>query len=479
MGFINWMKPGPHVERLPDDVIKRRYPWLRFQVFASAFLGYTVFYLLRSNNLATASKNIQEALDYSKTEIGMILAVLAGTYAVAKFLVGSLSDRSDPRKFMAVGLLLTALCNFAFGSMQIKFFAFHMVIWGLNGLVQAMGWVAGARAIGHWFSVRERGLALNGWDASTNLGGALSGVLAAWSVSKLPGILSHFAAYTGGEGILGSFSFWLNNALGGWQNAFFVPGIISLISAVIIFTNLKDCPQSVGLPPIEEYHDDFTEEEKKHGFTERDLTAKELFVDHVLKNKFIWILAFANFFVYVCRYSMLDWGPTYVQEIKSGGIMAAGWGIFYLEIAGMVASVTMGWLSDVIGGRRGIITTLSMLPVIGAFLVIRFVPDLSFFLFNMMLMVIGFFIYPVVNLLLAQAMDLTSKKAIGTAGGFIGMFGYAGKMVMNVSFGSLQDVLQRTHTKVYSWDVIMYIILATGILAFILLSFTWKVKPKA
>ena len=46
-----------------------------------------------------------------------------------------------------------------------------------------------------------------------------------------------------------------------------------------------------------------------------------------------------------------------------------------------------------------------------------------------MLMTIGFFIYPVINLITIAALDIVSKKAIGTAAGFIGLFGYLGKMV--------------------------------------------------
>ena len=48
------------------------------------------------------------------------------------------------------------------------------------------------------------------------------------------------------------------------------------------------------------------------------LSTRELFVDNVLKNKFVWLLAFANFFAYITRYSMLDWGPTYLRDVKGG-----------------------------------------------------------------------------------------------------------------------------------------------------------------
>lgn len=81
----------------------------------STFLGYAMFYLVR-NNLATVAKEMGDALSYDHSMIGNILAITAITYGIGKFVMGSVSDRCNPRRFMAVGLLLTACCNFAFGS---------------------------------------------------------------------------------------------------------------------------------------------------------------------------------------------------------------------------------------------------------------------------------------------------------------------------------------------------------------------------
>jgi sugar phosphate permease len=30
----------------------------------------------------------------------------------------------------------------------------------------------------------------------------------------------------------------------------------------------------------------------------------------------LWVLAIANIFVYIARYAMVDWGPTYLKEVK-------------------------------------------------------------------------------------------------------------------------------------------------------------------
>ena len=74
----------------------------------STFIGYAIFYLVR-NNLPVVSKEMGQSLGYSKGQIGDMLAITAISYGVGKFFMGAWSDRSNPRYFMPLGLLLTAL----------------------------------------------------------------------------------------------------------------------------------------------------------------------------------------------------------------------------------------------------------------------------------------------------------------------------------------------------------------------------------
>ena len=138
------------------------------------------------------------------------------TYGLSKFLMGAVSDRSDPRRFMSAGLLLTALCNFAFGASTN--YHLHFWLWALNGFFQGMGWPPCGRVMGHWFSESERGLTLSIWNTSHNIGGGIAGILAAWAVTTF----------------------------GGWQYAFFVPGLIALVGSFYLLARLRDTPQSVG-----------------------------------------------------------------------------------------------------------------------------------------------------------------------------------------------------------------------------------------
>lgn len=116
LGFLaRFFSPPPAAPRLPDAAVQRLYPRFRWQALEATFIGYALYYLVR-NNVPIVTVELKDSLGYSKEMVGNLGAVTALTYGLSKFIMGSVSDRSDPRRFMSVGLLLTAMCNFAFGS---------------------------------------------------------------------------------------------------------------------------------------------------------------------------------------------------------------------------------------------------------------------------------------------------------------------------------------------------------------------------
>lgn len=434
--ITNYFKPAPHQPLRPEAEVKRLYPRFRWSILESTFIGYAMFYLVR-NNLSTVTKEIEGALHYNHDMVGNILAVTAISYGLGKFLMGALSDRSNPRIFMPVGLILTAVVNFIFGGVQNYWL--HLLLWSINGFIQGMGWPPCGRSMGHWFSVRERGTVFAFWNIAHNVGGGLAGVIAAYAAREF-----------------------------GWQSAFYIPGFICLAGSVYLFIRLKDTPQSVGLPPIEEYKNDYPPDETESH--ERELGTRELFVDYILTNKFLWLFAFANFFVYIVRYSMLDWGPTYLREVKHATLAGGGLAVMLLEFGGIPSTILMGWLSDKLGGRRGMVSLLCMIPALLAFVGIWLTPPGALWLDMALLCTVGFFVYPPVMLLGVSALDLTSKKAVGAAAGFVGLFGYLGRAAQAKGLGWLSQYL--------SWDAVVFSIIIAAGLSILILAFTWRIRPR-
>lgn len=434
--LLDWFKPAPPIAPLPEDQVARQYPRERWRVFEAAFLAYAMFYIVR-NNLAPVSREIGLALGYDKSMIGDILAGTAFAYGLGKFVMGYLADRCDARKYLACGMLLTAMINFVFGA-TANYWG-HLLLWTLNGFVQGMGYGPCARGLSHWFSPSERGTFFGIWNISHNLGGGIAGFLAAWCASH-----------------------W------GWPSAFFVPGVIAVFGAVYLFWRMRDTPQSVGLPPIEQYKNDWPA--NTHDAVDRELTGKQLLFEYILPNKQLWLLALANIFVYIARYSMVDWGPTYLKEAKGASITEGGFSTTIIEFAGAAGMVSMGWLSDKLGGRRPRVSLMAMVPLIFVFAAIAYIPPKYLWLDMLLFALIGFLVYVPVMFSGVVSLDLTSKKAVGTAAGFVGFFGYVGRVIQGKGLGWLAQ-----H---HGWDTALWAVVICTAIGALLLATLWNVRPR-
>ena len=168
-----------------------------------------------------------------------------------------------------------------------------------------------------------------------------------------------------------------------------------------------------------------------------------------------------------------------LREIKGATLTGGGIAILIIEFGGIPSTLLMGWLSDRVGGRRGMISLLCMIPIFGAFAGIYLNPPGNLWLDMVFLAIVGFFVYPPVMLLGVFGLDLTSKKAVGTAAGFIGLFGYIGRTVQAKGFGWIVHHFGALHGAEFGWNLVIFAILGCTLLAIILLGFTWNIKPKA
>jgi OPA family glycerol-3-phosphate transporter-like MFS transporter len=421
---------------LPDVEVQRLYPRYRWSVFEAAFIAYATFYLVR-NNLSPVAQALTDTLHYDNEMLGHILSGTAIAYGVGKFVMGYFADRCDARKYVALGMLLTAAVNFAFGA--TRNYTAHIWLWALNGFVQGMGYGPCTRGLSHWFSVRERGKIFGVWNISHNLGGGVAGVLAAYCAKT-----------------------W------GWNSAFYVPGLIATGCAAYLFWRMRDTPQSKGLPSVEEYRNDYPPEERESH--ERELTTRELLFKYIFPNKMLWILAVANIFVYIARYAMVDWGPKYLHEVKGASLGQGGFSTLLIEFSGAAGMLVMGWISDQIGGRRARVSVCSMLPLLIIFPAILFTNKGALWLDLVLFALLGFFVYTPVLFSGVVSLDLTTKKAVGTAAGFVGFFGYLGRVIQAEGLGRI--------SKYYGWTPAIWSVLACTVIAILLLAFLWNVRPR-
>ena len=434
----NILTPPPHKELLPKDKIDPTYKRLRLQVFLGIFIGYAGYYLVRKNFSLVMPDLIEQG--YSRGQLGIIVSAVSIAYGVSKFVMGGISDRSNARVFMSLGLLLSAITVLTFG--LIPFFTSSVLIMFvmmfLNGWFQGMGWPPSGRVMVHWFSGNERGTKMSIWNVAHNIGGGLIGPLA----------------------ILGVAIF------GDWQSKLYFPAMIALVIAFVAYLLIRDTPQSCGLPSIEKYRNDYPKDYDES--YEEELSTKDIFLRYVLNNRFLWLIAIANAMIYLVRYGVLDWAPTYLEEAKGFSVTESGWAYFAYEYAGIPGTLLCGWISDkVFKGRRAPAIIIYMLLTMVAIYVYWQNPAGNILVDNIALIAIGFLIYGPVMLIGVQALDLVPKKAAGTAAGLTGLFGYlGGALFANIAIGFIVD-----H---FGWDYAFILMLGACVIAILFTSFTWN-----
>lgn len=185
-------KPAAFTAPLPEEKVRPAYRRMRWQMMLPVFSGCTFFYFVRAS-FSLAKPYLTRDYGLSRGDVGFIATGLAVAYGVSEFVMGNVSDRSNPRYFMATGLILSGLVNLAFptfaGSAGVMF-----ALWFVNGWAQGMGWPPSARTLTHWFSDRERGTIFAAWNLAHNLGGGLLGPIINGALA-LAGVLAggHFA----------------------------------------------------------------------------------------------------------------------------------------------------------------------------------------------------------------------------------------------------------------------------------------------
>jgi OPA family glycerol-3-phosphate transporter-like MFS transporter len=413
--MIGLLKPAAFAAPLPPEQVDPTYRRLRLQVFFGIFIGYAGYYLVRGNLALAIPDILREHPEYSKAQLGMALTGLSIAYGLSKFLMGSVSDRSNPKYFLPLGLLLSSALMAAFGLIEAAYASLLSIaaLQVLNGWVQGMGWPPCGKTMVHWFSTRERGLTVSMWNTAHNIGGAL---------------VANFA-------FVGVLLFH------DWHAKFYFNALIAALVAIGVYFLLQDTPQSRGLPPIEQYKNDYPS-----GYSaaaERTLTFREIIFQYVLPNRYLWAIAAANVFCYFVRYGVENWIPTYFETAKGYSFKesSVAWSLY--EWAAIPGTIACGWISDKwFKSKRAPATILFMALTLIAVLAYWFNAKGPLWIDYAALIAIGFLIYGPIMIIGLQSLDLVPKKAAGTAAGFTGFFGYVfGSAISGIGVGWLADHL--------------------------------------
>ena len=252
--------------------IDARYRYWRRHILLTIWLGYALFYFTRKSFNAAVPEILANGV-LSRSDIGLLATLFYITYGVSKFVSGIVSDRSNARYFMGIGLIATGIINILFG-FSTSLWAFA-VLWVLNAFFQGWGSPVCARLLTAWYSRTERGGWWALWNTAHNVGGAL-----------IPIVMAAAALHYG------------------WRAGMMIAGCMAIVVGIFLCWRLRDRPQALGLPAVGEWrHDALEIAQQQEG---AGLTRKEILTKYVLLNPYIWLLSFCYVLVYVVRNMVMD-----------------------------------------------------------------------------------------------------------------------------------------------------------------------------
>ena len=334
----------------------------QIQVFAVSWITYAAFYFPRSAFSAAKVGILEDPtvnLALTKQMLGNLDALYLAAYAVGQFVWGAVAERWGTRVVVTGGMILAGLAAVSMGlSTALWLFAPLMIT---QGLAQATGWAALSKNIASFFTVARRGRMMGLFSTSYAFGGLVAAPVTGW------------------------FAYSLFDS---WRVAFLAGGAIILVLLLLFLAlqrnNLREC----GLPDIDVIDSAPPGAEpmttatattgtpttgtattgtgpeppaERRRMRPADLLAAARHDSMVLR------LGLSYFLLKPARYAVLLWGPVLVLEAMPGVdkitaiLVPVAFGV-----AGLIAPVALGWMSDtVFDARRVPVCVLALAVLVG------------------------------------------------------------------------------------------------------------------
>lgn len=440
---------------------QKKYSYWQWRTLIILMIGYILYYFVRKN-FSAALPAMEAELGISKLQLGIFITLNGIIYGLSRFINGFIADRCSRRLMMASGLALSAIINFAIcfspsvdgfidvldteGKATLGLVYLIGGLWVINGYVHGMGYPPCASLMAHWFRPSELATKQSIWNASHSVG---AGIV----VALCGAILSRYG-------------------MSAWNLCFAIPGAIALIGSAIVFFGLKDTPSSVGLPEIEELEKEDKSSAQLQSSHDEQLTGerfKRFISKMVFRNPIIWILAIANFCIYVLRFTILEWGTSFLTQYKGYDIALSANIVAMSELAGgVLGTLVAGWFTDKFMQNKAHRTCLicSIGATVSFFCFWQTPQSAHWFICAFLICLSSFFIYGPQALLGVAASQQATKKACATANGLLGIFGYAATSIAGIGFGFLADR--------FGWDSVFLVAVIFGILGAAATALIWK-----
>lgn len=409
-----------------------------------------MFYFVRKN-FAFAMPALSREYGITNTDLGIILTIVGIVYGVSKFVNGIIADRTNARWHLVIGLGICVILNFILGWSDAisrvltgqdggKEFVNGMIVIMailliLNNIFQGCGFAPCNHLLAHWVPPQELATKTAIWNTSHSIGAGLVSIICGYIIAST----------------------------GDWRDCFLIPSAIAAAGVLFIFLTLCDTPKSVGLPELKGTRTELDGNDDPSAF-------RKFILKKVFGNPVIWVLAAADFFVYIVRFAVLDWGPTFLQDRTVPlSPELAGWTIAIFEIAGCAGMLCAGWVSDhIFGGKTQRMCAVEMILVAVCMVLLHFLPETANPVLVLALLALsGFFLYGPQALLGVIAVKQATKKAASSAVGLIGFMSYLSVVVTGAGLGLFSDK--------FGWNHLFALMAAVAVAGAVLVATLWNI----
>lgn len=335
-----------------------RYRWVALFIVWAAFL---LSYIDRVA-WSTVAAPVGTSLGLDVALLGAFVTAFYVGYVLANVVGGMLTDLLGGRAMLTLALLPLGVFTFCFGFT-------HTLVTGI--VIQlAMGFAAGAdysagmKIIPAWFT-RDRGRAMGIYTTATSLAVVIA------------------------NAVVPSFS-----AQHGWSNAFRMLGVVTFAWGIVAMLLLKNRPAN-DPPPARN-------------------SAKEML--GLLRNRNLIILAIAGCGGLWATVGFGAWGNALMTRQYGIAPVVAGSIIASFGIGAVIAKPTLGWISDLPGVSRKLMSILCLLAFMVTLLVFGNCSTTA--QFYLVAPILGAFSFGYLPVLMAQISDASGKRLAGASAGW-------------------------------------------------------------
>ncbi len=280
---------------------------VRWRIFAIVFV-LVVINLIDRVTLSIAMPTIAKEFSLEPAMQGLVLSAFFWSYALLQIPGGWLIDRFGPRALITGATVgwgfFQAIAGLATGGLSLLVSRIGL------GAAEAPLFPAGAKLNSIWLSSRERARGAVLVDSGAPLGAAFGGVIIAWLILSL----------------------------GSWRTAFVVAGLVTMLLGGLAWWYLRDDPADhSGVNPDElaAIKSSASVSPMLQGDAARGIGTRSFAA--ILMGRMSW--AMINF-------GLLTWGPSYLAQARGFDLKQMGGATFVIFLAGMVGSLTSGFLVD-------------------------------------------------------------------------------------------------------------------------------------